>query len=924
MKNRISWALLALLVAFPAMSDDSDWEARRQEALQRERRVIYNTDGCDALYFPRDLEPTRENFLSRRLIHTRGSRIDSVFYCPQSSGFGHFTCRKAGEPLLNDVPINNKVYNATRDFFRLGTDPLEMAIDFCHNEGLEIFASIRVNDTHDASGTLEEPHPLFPRFKQQHPECLMGAPVTGQRPPFCNWSAVDFAQKPVREAMKRFVREFCFNYDIDGIEYDFMRHMQLFKSVAWGGNASPEELDLMTELMTDLRKISEEEGRRRGRPILVAIRVPDSVEYCRGVGIDLEKWLENGLVDILITSSYFQLNPWKYSADLAKKYSVKFYPSLDESRIGNSRLPVPGRNSLPSYFARALDALNSGADGIYYFNMEGKSHLQNTMRGKVEDLADEKKAYFATVRGSGGYAAGFYLRGGAQFGTLPRIEPGEVAVSPVKFDISIGDDLDVPGSRAVVQAFAQVRAPKGTVFELNANGEVFRPTPVTGGILRFDLGQALHQGVNHFEFTSKVPEDREVEFNTILAGNVLLAGKNQAPWRRLFQNNVGATEKIVDGAYMLIDPDDGQSMPNLIYPLSGATQETSIRCKLKVEPGSTRGSVVMRIADGAAVEIINFEPDTVSFEYGGQQAKFDTTGRFHDYRVEIKRNDKIELWADGKLLLENSGLKNQPAMDSARELKGYAFSTDYMHNRSLLIGSLSASGHGAGSWKELELGDRDVYLEDFCVVIDYPELLPEALEKAASAEIEPLVKIDIVDGKPSLDGKVNSNYRPALITVEDGGLRLVHDSKERGADYQRFAVDDPRLLHPEETLIAEWRGRVIAASDDKPESAQVALVVEGKDGIRDVVVRIGADALATPWGRVVPADTKLSQWNKFRLAFDPETGRGALWINDRYVTGGPVKVAGHREKPFIYVGDASGGISGVFGLADFRLGTVKK
>lgn len=74
----------------------------------------------------------------------------------------------------------------------------------------------------------------------------------------------------------------------------------------------------------------------------------------------------------------------------------------------------------------------------------------------------------------------------------------------------------------------------------------------------------------------------------------------------------------------------------------------------------------------------------------------------------------------------------------------------------------------------------------------------------------------------------------------------------------------------------------------------------------------------------MPADTKLSQWNKFRLAFDPETGRGALWINDRYVTGGPVKVAGHREKPFIYVGDASGGISGVFGLADFRLGTVKK
>ena len=33
---------------------------------------------------------------------------------------------------------------------------------------------------------------------------------------------------------------------------------------------------------------------RRGWPILLAIRVPVSVEFCRAFGLDLEKWLAEG------------------------------------------------------------------------------------------------------------------------------------------------------------------------------------------------------------------------------------------------------------------------------------------------------------------------------------------------------------------------------------------------------------------------------------------------------------------------------------------------------------------------------------------------------------------------------------------------------------------------------------------------------
>ena len=207
MKTMLQWGLL-LTVALPLFANSS-WESLRRAALERRRMVIYNTDGCDAgVYFPRNLAATPENFLSRRLIHVRGSQVDSVFYCPISSGFGNFTCRlKTADWFIKDAPMYPKFRNISRDLNRLGTDPLRLAGEFCRREKLEFFVSIRVNDTHDAAGTLENPHHLLPKFKQEHPEFLMGTP--DRRPPYCSWSAVDFSHPEVRARMRNFVREFA-------------------------------------------------------------------------------------------------------------------------------------------------------------------------------------------------------------------------------------------------------------------------------------------------------------------------------------------------------------------------------------------------------------------------------------------------------------------------------------------------------------------------------------------------------------------------------------------------------------------------------------------------------------------------------------------------------------------------------------------
>ena len=509
MKRHVTFGCLAVLAVLSATGLRADgWEAKRRAAVNRPRTLIYNTDGCDMLYYRSNLTVSVEDFVSCRLAYTKGTRITTLSYCPQSAGFGHFTCRKAGEAFVEngaDPKDHGGDYNASSNFFALGTDALEMACDYAHTNGLEVFVSIRVNDTHDAAGSLDRPSPLFPRFKRKHPEFLMGRGREGDgRPPFCNWSAVDFAHSEVRAHMRQFVRELVENYDVDGVEYDFNRHMQLFKTVAWGAEATAEQLDLMTGFMRELKAVTEEVGRRRGRPIVIAMRTPDSVGYCRAVGIDLERWLSEKLVDLWIGAGYFQLNPWVRSVELVRRHGVRFYASLDESRVPRVAkrrgLPVlPGRMTAAFYAARMADAMASGCDGVSLFNLE-----YDTLRqyASVDPRATDglEKIRFAVERGTGGYRPWSYLKDGGRFANMPQIDPGEprrvAAGETVAFELFVGD------APAPTRARLLTNLARGEKVVFSCNGRTFDLVADATGLASADLpAAALVQGMNAFAVT---------------------------------------------------------------------------------------------------------------------------------------------------------------------------------------------------------------------------------------------------------------------------------------------------------------------------------------------------------------------------------------------------------------------------------------
>ena len=494
---------------------DEEFAKKRAEMLNRDRTIVYNTDGCDMLYYPNDRPITVEGFTGVRLTHALGTKIPTVSYCPLSSAFAYFTLFRAGDPLTDTWDDNPRAHNGAKEFWeKLHTDCLEMAMDFCRTNGFERFMSIRMNDTHDSGHCPEHPFFLFSTFKKNHPECLMEPtkPSRGGPKRWGSRTAVDYGHPLVRDTVRKFVRDFCDNYDIEGIELDFCRHLLYFKSVYEGGVATEKNLADMNELMRDIRMIAEVAGRQKGHPILVTARVPDSVGYAKAVGLDIETWLKEKSVDALICSCYFQLNPWKVMADLCHAHGAKMYASLDESRIReNKKDPgiIPGRQSLKWYHGRYAAAMASGADGVYLFNLEYKSlHEYTQVDPRETDGLD--KIYFVTDRGSGGYRVWHYMKDWEPYVNMPRLEPGDTQrIEPGKsyaFDIMIGDDFAkaaAKGRKPMVEVLALTNLAENKGFEVRLAENRLNLPEFKDGLVSGEIpAAAIVRGPNRFEIVN--------------------------------------------------------------------------------------------------------------------------------------------------------------------------------------------------------------------------------------------------------------------------------------------------------------------------------------------------------------------------------------------------------------------------------------
>lgn len=364
MRSR-SLLLLGILVWLPAcqiQSSDSqpNGEVRNgeiqlsdlhQAAVNRNRDIILNFDvmivdpepGQDAHELARD----RLAFVDDPEI-----RIDSVWW---NWGEG------------NVVPYPSKHlprYNhpGFQYWFDHDIDIVGIFLEETHARGIESFFSMRMNGSDNdpqfvpGLGTImdmtvqgksdspggnvgrgsserkigDAPNVYRIPLKEENPDWLFHTPwgVNGY------WN---YAVEGVRQYCLRNLREVTEKYDFDGIELDFARGLVLPPGEAW----------LLRHHVTDfvrrLRQMLLEAEARRGRPFLLAARVPENLMGCHFDGLDVETWAREQLVDIFVLGC----RSFEVDVDAFRRITsganIKLYPALDDHHSSDGYCCPPPR-----------------------------------------------------------------------------------------------------------------------------------------------------------------------------------------------------------------------------------------------------------------------------------------------------------------------------------------------------------------------------------------------------------------------------------------------------------------------------------------------------------------------------------------------------------------------------------------------------
>ena len=253
-----------------------------------------------------------------------------------------------------------------------GHDPLALICDRCHDLGTDAWLSFRFNDAHHCYTANHEKGSKASRIYLERPDLRIG-PDHGWKMEVAErlW---DYVKAGVRDHVFALLQEAYLDYDVDGVELDFMRHPAFFPKAR-----VDEGREIMNAFIARLRALADEAAERKGRPQGLAVRVPSYEPACAEIGLDWRTWVREGWVDVLTASAFHSA---EHEVDLAPfvegcRDSRTLVYWCIESTAGFPNVEynttiyyggVPNGPSTEHYRGMALGAYEQGVDGLYFFN----------------------------------------------------------------------------------------------------------------------------------------------------------------------------------------------------------------------------------------------------------------------------------------------------------------------------------------------------------------------------------------------------------------------------------------------------------------------------------------------------------------------------------------------------------------------------
>ncbi|MFN0164950.1 MAG: hypothetical protein ACKV22_00850 [Bryobacteraceae bacterium] len=389
-----------------ATASAADTPRHRRKAA---RRTMYFNDARH--YYLYAFEPPLKMADAWRPIdELAGTSVNTFIYGIETEGL--FTDTKVARRAPSDTrPFTSAL--AWRAWYNLqslidrGLNPLQVLIDRAHERGLDFIVSMRMGGG-----------PSDPRY-------FIGGPGRAAR-------FHDYAHAPVRDVRFRWLEELA-AYPVDGVELDFAYTPFYFKPEAARANAS---------LMTDyVRKVSTM-IRPKGRDRIVGARVFPTVAMNLALGLDVEAWLSQKLVDYVapLYYGYFRLDPnlpFDSLVKAAHAAKAAVYPVLQPYYVtdGEHATTPMLRAAAANFWARGADGLIVAPWFRWPFRDQERSFLTDI--GDPATVAERDKHYFVGHRLDDAAELGYRHPLPAE---VPSADPGRTQEIP----FYIADDCASP------------------------------------------------------------------------------------------------------------------------------------------------------------------------------------------------------------------------------------------------------------------------------------------------------------------------------------------------------------------------------------------------------------------------------------------------------------------------------------------------
>ena len=479
-------------------SEPLQLSAAHQAAVNRRRRIVVQYDAFNTLGIDfRDWIDYRFSYADEP-----GSQIDSLWW------------DIGGNPATAVYPSKLLPEHRNPQLMKWRDQGIDWAAELVketRKRKLEVFWNHRISEVEVAPEGGLEMKRMNP-WKKEHPDWTLKT---------WWWQGMwNLAAPSLREFKLGVIRELAENYDLDGFQLDFARHMPVLEpGRQW------ELRDNVTTFVRMVRTMLLDVGHKKGRPILLAARVPRSLKGCRVDGFDIEEWARQNLVDILtLGSRSAEVDIAGYRRAVGDK-NIKLQPCFDDHHT------TDGYRNPPIEVFRGAFAnwWQQGADSVVTFNWSNappekckqigahpgplSQRLAYQEAGSRETLAGKDKVFFVERRGGYPWSTGYFNRN--DDARLPVQLPN--IGHPVELDIGVSDSIEEGRSSALLRIILfQIPSrwddhiKPGDTFEATLNGnplklierdpdwkdpQIFSPKPQRtsggSGIFEVDPNQKL-------------------------------------------------------------------------------------------------------------------------------------------------------------------------------------------------------------------------------------------------------------------------------------------------------------------------------------------------------------------------------------------------------------------------------------------------